>query len=121
MNPGRYHMSQKELQRLPVIEAVIAKQTTQIEAAACLGLSTRQVRRLERRVQAEGPSGLIHRSCEQPAHPLETSARRSRPDASNDLRIIFPLRRVVPSRQRRLNLQHKPLRFLQDPLGVLVG
>lgn len=68
MNRGRYHMSQKELQRIPVIEAVLAKQMAQIEAAECLGLSTRQLRRLERRVQAEGPAGLIHRSCGQPAH-----------------------------------------------------
>lgn len=68
MNRGRYHMSAKELQRLPVIEAVIARQMTQLEAAECLELSTRQVRRLERRVQAEGASGLMHRSCGQPAH-----------------------------------------------------
>jgi hypothetical protein len=60
-------MSQKELQRLPVIEAVLTHQMTQIEAAECLDLSTRQVRRLERRVQVEGPSGLMHRSCGQPA------------------------------------------------------
>ena len=68
MSRGRYQMSQKELQRLPVIEAVLAKQMTQLEAAECLDLSTRQVRRLERRVQAEGPCGLMHRSCGQPAH-----------------------------------------------------
>jgi hypothetical protein len=68
MNRGRYHMSQRELQRVPVIEAVLAKQMTQIEAAESLGLSTRQLRRLERRVQADGPSGLMHRSCGQPAH-----------------------------------------------------
>jgi hypothetical protein len=51
-----------------VIEAVLTHQMTQIEAAECLDLSTRQVRRLERRVQADGPSGLMHRSCGQPAH-----------------------------------------------------
>ena len=36
MNRGRYHMSAKELQRLPVIEAVLSKQMTQLEAAQCL-------------------------------------------------------------------------------------
>lgn len=62
MNRGVIAMSQKELQRLPVLEAVLKKQTTQVEAAACLELSSRQVRRLERRLEAEGPRGLVHRS-----------------------------------------------------------
>ncbi len=78
MNRGRYQMSQKELQRLPVIEAVLVKQMTQLEAAECLELSTRQVRRLERRVQAEGPSGLMHRSCGQPAHHRVAEGLRHR-------------------------------------------
>lgn len=78
MSRGRYHMSQRELQRLPVIEAVLAKQTSQIEAAECLGLSTRQIRRLERRVQTEGPSGLMHRSCGQPAHHRVADGLRHR-------------------------------------------
>jgi len=55
-------MSQKELQRLPVLEAVLKKQTTQVEAADCLDLSTRQVRRLQRRLEVEGPPGLAHRN-----------------------------------------------------------
>lgn len=55
-------MSQKELQRLPVIEAVRVGKMAQTEAAEGLRLSTRQVRRLQRRLQAEGPAGLKHRS-----------------------------------------------------------
>lgn len=62
MEPGVIAMSAKELQRLPVVEAVLKKQTTQVEAAACLELSTRQVRRLQRRLKAEGAKGLRHRS-----------------------------------------------------------
>lgn len=60
MNEGIVTMSQKELQRLPVLEAVLKKQTTQIEAATCLELSTRQIRRLQRRLKAQGPRGLVH-------------------------------------------------------------
>lgn len=62
MNRGIVTMSQKELQRIPVVESVCAKQVTQVEAAVCLELSTRQVRRLERRFEREGPRGLVHRS-----------------------------------------------------------
>lgn len=60
MNEGIITMSQKELQRLPILEAVLKKQTTQIEAAACLELSTRQVRRLQGQLKARGPRGLVH-------------------------------------------------------------
>lgn len=62
MEPEIIAMSAKELQRLPVLEAVLKRQTSQVEAAACLELSTRQVRRLQGRFQAEGPKGLRHRS-----------------------------------------------------------
>ena len=60
MNEGIVTMSQEELQRLPVLEAVLKKQTMQVEAAACLELSTRQVRRLQGRLEAQGPRGLVH-------------------------------------------------------------
>ena len=60
MGSESYHMSQKELHRLPVIEAVCARGMAQMEAAEGLGLSTRQVRRLQGRLQAEGPVGLRH-------------------------------------------------------------
>ena len=60
MNEGIVTMSQKELQRLPVLEAVLKGQTTQIEAAVCLELSTRQVRRLQGRLKEQGPRGLVH-------------------------------------------------------------
>lgn len=60
MNEGIVTMSQKELQRLPVLEAVLKRQTTQVEGAACLELSTRQVRRLQGRLKAQGPRGLVH-------------------------------------------------------------
>ena len=60
MNEGIVTMSQKELQRLPVLEAVLKKQTSQVEAAVCLELSTRQVRRLQGRLKAQGPRGLVH-------------------------------------------------------------
>jgi hypothetical protein len=60
MNEGIVTMSQKELQRLPVLEAVLKKRTMQVEAAVCLELSTRQVRRLQKRLKAQGPRGLVH-------------------------------------------------------------
>lgn len=68
MNRGIITMSQKELQRLPVLEAVLQKQTTQVEAADCLSLSTRQVRRLQGRLETQGPGGLAHRNRSRPSN-----------------------------------------------------
>lgn len=55
-------MSAKELKRVPVIHNVLDKQLTQTEAANILGLSTRQVRRITKRIRKEGDSAFIHRS-----------------------------------------------------------
>lgn len=53
-------MSRKELNRLPVIESVINKKMTQIEAANRLELSDRQIRRVVSNFISSGPAGLIH-------------------------------------------------------------
>ena len=54
-------MSQRDRDRLVVIRSVIDGQRSQVEAAVHLGLSTRQVRRLQRRVLLEQDRGVIHR------------------------------------------------------------
>lgn len=53
-------MSQKERDRLRVIAQVQGKKMSQAEAAAILGLSVRQVRRLLRRYEQMGDAGLVH-------------------------------------------------------------
>jgi hypothetical protein len=60
-------MSIKELQRVSIIRKVADKELTQIKAAEALGISARQVRRLSKRVIAEGDKGLIHRSRGKPS------------------------------------------------------
>ena len=71
-------MSQKELQRVPVIEAVAAKRITQIEAAQCLGLSTRQIHRLTQAFKHGGPSGLTHRHRGRPSNRRLSARLRER-------------------------------------------
>jgi len=68
MEPDTITMSQQELQRLPVIEAVRVRRMTQGAAAECLGLSERQIRRLQDRLQQEGPQGLRHRGRGRPSN-----------------------------------------------------
>lgn len=64
----RVTMSGKELRRVHVIRQVMDKQLTQGKAGALLGLTTRQVRRLIKRVRAEGAGGLAHRGRGRPAN-----------------------------------------------------
>jgi transposase len=52
-------MSQKEVDRLEVIQATVSKQILQSDAAAQLGLSVRQIKRLVKRYRQDGAAGLI--------------------------------------------------------------
>lgn len=56
------YMSQREVQRWQIVQQVLDGQLAQVRAAALLALSVRQVRRLQRRVEAEGVRGLGHRA-----------------------------------------------------------
>ena len=54
-------MSVKEIDKLKIIHEVLQKRLKQRQAARQLRISTRQVKRLCRRVRREGTRGLIHR------------------------------------------------------------
>ena len=53
--------SREELKRLYVVKKVIDGELSQIKAGELLGLSERQVRRIEERVLKEGERGVVHR------------------------------------------------------------
>lgn len=54
-------MSHKELKRLQLIDRVVDGELRQTEVADLLDLSDRQVRRIVKRIQTEGPIGIVHR------------------------------------------------------------
>jgi len=55
-------LSQKELKRLHIIQRVVDRVIKQVDAAEILLLSTRQIRRIVKKVKAEGEKGIIHKS-----------------------------------------------------------
>jgi transposase len=61
-------MRQGELRRLSVVEKVLARTITQVEAAGLLNISDRQIRRIIKRVCKEGSEGIIHKSRGKPSH-----------------------------------------------------
>ena len=60
MNEDRIKMSQQERDRLKVMAPVMSGERTQREAARLLALSERQIRRLQRRLEAGGDAAIIH-------------------------------------------------------------
>ena len=55
-------MSRRETKRLHIIHQALDKRITQKKAAELVGLSSRQLRRMLKRVRAEGDEGISHRS-----------------------------------------------------------
>ncbi len=55
-------MSRRETKRLHIIHQALDKRITQKKAAELVGLSSRQLRRMLKRVRAEGDEGINHRS-----------------------------------------------------------
>ncbi len=64
----RIEMSQCERDRLKVLHGVQQGQYSQAKAAQLLGLTVRQVRRLQRRLHERGDAGLVHRLRGQPSN-----------------------------------------------------
>lgn len=74
----RVVMSGKELRRVHVIRQVVAKKLMQKEAGALLGLTDRQIRRLQRRVEQEGDRGLVHRGRGKPSNRRIPEPRKAK-------------------------------------------
>jgi transposase len=64
----RVMMSGKELRRVHVLRQALEKKITQGQAGEALGLTTRTIRRLLQRVQADGDVGLVHRGRGKPSN-----------------------------------------------------
>jgi len=76
MREEQYHMTQKEIMKLKVINQSIDGTLTVKEAAAVLALSERQIKRLKKGVRTQGPEFIIHKNRNRPpAHTIADSIR----------------------------------------------
>lgn len=66
-------MTQGELKKLHVVKKAIDRAITQVEAARILAITTRQVRRITKRILCEGDKGIIHKNRGKPSN-------RAKPD-----------------------------------------
>src|SRR6516165_2993015 len=80
--PDRILMSQRERDVLKVMHAVLRDERTQAEAARLLDLSARQIRRLQRKLDAGGDAALVHGLRGRPSnHQSDPAFRRRVPAA----------------------------------------
>ena len=78
----RIPMSQKERDVLKILHGVLCGERTQAEAARLLDLTTRHVRRRQRKLAAGGDAALVHRLRGQPSnHRPDPAFRRTVLDA----------------------------------------
>ena len=78
MNKDRIEMSQRERDRLKVMAPVMSGERTQSEAARLLKLCVRQVRRLQRRLEAGGDAAIIHGLRGRPSNRRQDERLRRR-------------------------------------------
>ena len=71
-------MSQRERDRLKVMSLVLEGKRTQLEAARLLKRCVRQVRRMQRRLEAQGDAGVIHRLRGHPSNRAKGDDLRQR-------------------------------------------
>jgi hypothetical protein len=77
MNGDRIEMSQRERDRLKVMSPVLEGRRTQPEAARLLKRCVRQVRRIQRRLEAQGDVGMIHRLRGRPSNSAKDDRLRA--------------------------------------------
>lgn len=70
-------MTNGDLKRLHLVRQYLEKQINQKEASAVLDVSSRQFRRLVKRVREEGSAGIIHRSRGRPSNHRISEKTRS--------------------------------------------
>lgn len=75
-------MSKKELDRIPTLDKIIEEKLTQKQAATALCLSTRQIRRLVKRYEEDGATGIAHAA-------RGREGNRAIPQAEKDRAIVI--------------------------------
>jgi transposase len=109
---NRIEMSQRERDVLKVMATVLKGERTQVEAANLLGKSVRQVRRIQRRLEAEGDVGVVHRLRGRPSNRQSNASLREQVLTMyrQELRDFGPTLASEVLAERGLVVSHETLR-----------
>ena len=100
VQPARIAMSQRERDVLKVMQRVLSGERTQAEAAELLGVSVRQVRRIQRRLESGGDAAAAHGlrgkpSNHQPDPRLKRAALRAYRERHRDFGPAFAAEKLA--------------------------
>ncbi|WP_158212414.1 helix-turn-helix domain-containing protein [Natranaerobius trueperi] len=102
-----YQMTQEEIKKLNIINQIIDGYLTIKDAAQALYLSERQIKRLKKGVQLEGPSFVIHKNRgRKPTHSV----------SENTEKLIVGI--SSPKKHKKSKSHHRRKR--KDKMGLLV-
>lgn len=106
-------LSLRERDVLKVMAGVLSGQRSQVEAARLLDLSERQVRRIQRRLEAQGDKGVVHRLRGKPGNRRMDPAykRRVLEAYREDLLDFDPTHASEKLRDRQLAVDPETLRL----------
>ena len=76
METGYFQMSQKEVERLKIIDRVSNRELSQSRASKLLGITERQIRRILAQYRENGPSGLISKHRGKPSNHKIADAQK---------------------------------------------
>jgi hypothetical protein len=86
--PDRIEMSQRERDLLKIMQPVLTGERTQAQAADLLGITTRQVRRIQRKLEAQGDAAVVH--------ALKGRPSNHQPDAKLKRKVLAAYRKHYP-------------------------
>ena len=81
---GKIIMSTKELARIKLLQKIVDREISQIDASKILGISYRQVKRLVKRVREGGLKNIVHRNLGKP------STRKINPAIKEEVLKLYP-------------------------------
>jgi transposase len=120
MNDPEVTLTLNQVQRYQTCQALLEGRLTIDEAALALGLSRRQVQRLKRRLQAEGPQALRHgNTARPPANKTPDAIRQQVLDLATTTYAHFNFCHLadILAEEHHLILSDETLRRWLRPLG----
>ena len=114
-------MSKQELSRLEIVQKVTEKHLSQVQAASILGISARQVHRLVKAFEQEGPEGLISKHRGKPSnyqlpHEIKKSAIRIITEQYHDFGPTLAAEKLLEN--HRISLSVETIRKLMVKAGL---
>lgn len=118
----RVTLNQKELKRLDVLNQLLAGKMAVSEAAQVLGLSERQVQRLEAAQREEGAAGLVHGNRgRSPQHTISPGSRAQIVELARTTYLGFNYRHlseVLAERPEPIVVSHSSVRRILQAEGI---